>query len=127
MARGESKTATATATATSTTILIANQHTGPIMFPRKGGDGISQPPLILEPGTATELDKEEWNSRKAGEVVQHYLDRGILAEVTRTSNNVPMDPTSTDLPIPPNLQGDEQTGRDASASVRKIKNGSVTV
>lgn len=128
MARGEAKVMKDEATvATSTTILIANQHTGPIMFPRKGGDGISQPPLILDPGSTTEIDKDEWESRKAGKVVQHYLDRGILAEVTRATNNVPMDPTSTDLPIPPNLQGEEQTGTDATASVRKTKAGNVTV
>lgn len=128
MARGVTKVEENTV-ATSTTVLVANQHTGHIMFPRKGGDGVSQPPLMLAPGTVTELDKDEWESRKSGKVVQHYLDRGILAEVEKVTSNVPMDETSTDLPIPENLQSEEIQGADATAKVRKDRTrvGSVDV
>ena len=124
MARGKAtiETTTQAEDAISASIVhIANQHTGHIMFPRKGAGGITVDPLILPPGTTTAMDKEEWEARKAGQVVQHYLDRGLLAEVKGSMSNIPVDPTSTELPIPENLQGEEQEGAYGQAKVRSDK------
>lgn len=110
------------------TVMVANQHTGHIIFPRKGEGGVSVNPLILAPGCVTTLSKEEWELRKAGKVVQYYLDRGLLAEVNR-GGTCAMDETSTDLPIPENLQDNQMQGKDAVAGVRedRTRTGGVTI
>lgn len=117
-----------------TVIRVANQHTGPIIFPRRGGgSALALPPLVLHPGTITEVPAEEWASRKKNKVVQHYMDRGLLAEVRKAPGApVPiLDTTSTELPVPEHLQteNEEQQGASgvARAAVRRKRPGTAEV
>lgn len=116
---------------TQTHVLVANQHTAPIIIPRatmQGEQRLALPPLILHPGVVTPIEGEEWNVRKQLVVIQHYLDRGLLAEV-KQEGQCAMDPTSTDLSaaIPENLKSEEELGNTASAKVTKANVGSVEV
>lgn len=112
-----------------TTVLVANQHTGGITFPRTGANGVIAPPLRLAPGTVTEIDATEWAERKKMKVVRHYLDAGLLAEVKRKGNVPVLSESTTNLQPPENLQTDAELrqGDTAKAGVRKENAGTVTV
>ena len=105
----------------SNTTLVANHHSGPLLFPRKGAQGVSPPPLVLNPGRVTPVDFDEWEDRKKNHVVQHWLDKGILSEVSSMLGQIPiMDQTSTDLDaiIPENLKPETHSGDIGSAGVK---------
>jgi hypothetical protein len=115
-------------------ILIANQHTGGIVFPRRSG-GISLPCVRLAPGTVTKVDSDLWNTVKANPIVQAYLDKNILRIVKRENENVPVSESTTTNPeelirsVAPHLADDEvevEKG-SAKAKVTKKKVGTVTV
>lgn len=111
-----------------TQVLVANQHTGAIVFPRKGAQGMLVNPLILPAGQVTLVDAEEWELRKSNRVVQHYLDMKLLAVVNVVSPVPVLENTSTNLPIPEHLQTEEELGQMASAKVRKQQSlGSIDV
>lgn len=112
-----------------TTIIVANHHTGGIMFPRRTPEGVTLPPLRLAPGTTTVVDAEEWKKRKQMKVVQYYLDAGILSETIREGAVPVTDSTSTELQIPEHLQVEEQKGKEepVKASVRKQNAGEVKI
>lgn len=112
-------------------VRVANHHTGDIMFPvvkTQGEIRIPHPPLIIPAGKVGHVDPEHWDELKKMVVVQHYLDRGLLGEVTKDTD-VATDSTSTDLQIPEHLQNEVQVGNVATASVRgdKLKTGEVKV
>lgn len=111
------------------TVLVANQHTGAIMFPRKGESGVSLSPLILGPGVVTEIDADEWNLRKKNVVVQAYMDRRLIVEVDRRGAVPVLSQTSSELEIPEHLQTEEEQGAYATASVRsdRTKIGEVSI
>jgi CRISPR/Cas system endoribonuclease Cas6 (RAMP superfamily) len=100
-----------------TTVRIANQHTAPIMFPRKTGQGVFTPPLILLPGSVTEIEGELWNTYKESKVLQGYLDRGILAEVRSGKQVVATEASTVDLEVPEHLSGDDHQGEMAGAKI----------
>jgi hypothetical protein len=108
-------------------VLVANQHTGNIMLPRKGGQGISLPPIILHAGHVTPVPRDEWNERKKIQVVQYYLDRNLLAEVRREGVVPVIDATSTELTPPEHLQSEEEQGVHAKAGVRKANTAEVKI
>lgn len=112
---------------TAETVLVANQHTGGITFPRTDANGLFLPPLRLAPGLVTRIPYEEWQTRKKMKVVQHYLDRGILAEVNKTGPVPVQDQTTSELPIPEHLQGAEKAGQYGVAGLRKGETGEVNV
>lgn len=119
----------ATHTGPSNTVLIANQHTGAILIPRKGQVGIALNPLVLAAGQVTEVSVEEWDIRKVHPVVQHYLDKGLLIEVSKIGPVPVLDSTSTDLEliIPENLRSDSQQGEYGAAQVTIKGGGGVNV
>lgn len=125
MARGTKSTPTQAPSSAPTEFYVANQHAGPIMFPRRGQGNVTLPPLVLQPGTVTRIPAEEWLFRRQNQVVQNYLDRGLLAEVQKPTRNaeVPtVSRTNPDLVIPEHLSTEEElegsTGT-AKAGVRK--------
>lgn len=113
------------------TVLVANYHTGGIVFPRRSPDGkILLKPLRLAPGTTTPVDADEWAKHITIKTVQHYIDKGLIAEVKRNDAEVPMkESTSSDLKIPEHLQTDEETlqGNMLQANVRKANLGTVEI
>ena len=113
------------------TVLVANYHTGGIVFPRRSPDGkILLKPLRLAPGTTTPVDADEWAKHITIKTVQHYMDKGLIAEVKRNDADVPMkESTSSDLEIPEHLQTDEEAlqGNMLEANVRKAKPGTVEI
>ena len=119
----------ATNTGSSSSILIANQHTGAILIPRKGEVGIALNPLVLAPGQVTAVDADEWNIRKKHPIIQHYLDKGLISEVSKIGPVPVLDATSTDLDaiIPENLKPETQSGDIASAAVTKSSVGSINI
>jgi vacuolar-type H+-ATPase subunit F/Vma7 len=110
-------------------VLIANHHTGAIVFPRKSQSqySVSLTPIILGAGSITPIDAEEWAIRKAGDTVKHYLDRGILREVKQTGGDVSMISLTSEPPIPKNLQTETHQGDSASAKLTKSVNGEITI
>lgn len=118
----------------SDTVLVANQHSGPIILPRvavQGEQRIQLAPTILHPGTVTPVSREVWEEHKKITVIQHYLDKHLLAEVNRTGAVPVMDATSTDLEdcIPDNLKTEEELGNieGVSAKVKITGAGSTTL
>ena len=115
------------------TILVANYHTGGITFPRRSTDGtVLLKPLRLAPGTTTHVDAAEWAERKQLVVVQHYIDRGLIAEVSEDRPSVPVtDGTSTKLEIPEHLMTDAEViaGKDdtVKAKIVRTKAGEATI
>jgi len=110
-------------------VRVANYHTGGIVFPRSGANGVVLPPLRLAPGRTTEVDKEEWDKRKAMPIVQKYLDKGLLG-VVRKEGAVPVsETTSTELTIPDHLTNEEETGatETVKVKVKRSRAGSVQV
>ena len=106
------------------TILIANYHTGGITFPRKSENGVLLKPLRLPPGTTTPVDAAEWVERKQVKVVQLYMDKGLIAEVTENRPVVPVTSgTSSELEIPEHLLTDEEAmqGQEASAKAKVVR------
>jgi hypothetical protein len=112
-------------------VRVANHHTGDILFPvvkvLEGGVRIPHPPLVLHAGVVTHVDADHWEELKKITVVQHYLDKGLIGEVTKDGAVSVTDATSTDLEacIPEHLQNEEQAGNVATASVVKTKVGEV--
>ncbi len=118
----------------SSVVLIANQHTGGIVFPRKGEGGVHVPPLRLPPGSVTPVDREEWEARKKSKVVQYYLDAGLLAEVNRMGPVPVLDSTTSSPEVPEHLQTEEHKGKQivqeaapATARVRQAKTATITL
>jgi len=118
----------------SSTVLVANQHTGGIVFPRKGQGGVHVPPLRLPPGSVTPVDREEWEARKKSPVVQYYLDNGLLAEVNRVGPVPVLDSTTSHPEVPEHLQDEEHEGKQilaeaapATARVRQKKRATITI
>lgn len=119
---------------TQTNVLVANQHSGPIILPRvavQGEQRIQMAPTILHPGTVTLVDGEVWKEHKKLVVIQHYLDKRLLAEVN-VSGDVPvMGNTSTDLQdcVPEHLQTAEEQGNisGVTAKVTKTDVGNIKV
>jgi hypothetical protein len=110
-------------------VLVANYHTGGIVFPRTGANGLMMPPLRLAPGSTTPVEKEEWDKRKKMTVVQHYLDAGILGIVQKTGAVPVQGNTTTTLVVPEHLAGEDHEGKEegVKAKTRRKKVGSVTV
>lgn len=110
------------------TVLVANQHTGGVTFPRKGPGGMVAKPLRLAPGEVTEVDADEWAKYKKMPLVQHYLDAGLLAEAQKKGAVPVLSQSTSDLPIPEHLQTEEESkGDTAKAGVRREKAGTVTI
>jgi hypothetical protein len=87
-------------------------------------------PLRLAPGTTTPVDADEWAKHITIKTVQHYMDKGLIAEVKRNDADVPMkESTSSDLEIPEHLQTDEEALEqgEAKANVRKANPGTVKI
>ena len=99
-------------------ILVANQHTGGIVFPRKSKEGLYAPPLRLAPGMVTAIPRELWEKYKKMPLVQAYLDKRLLVEVKRAGAVPVLDAATSDLVIPENLQTDADKGI-AKASVKR--------
>jgi len=111
-------------------ILIANHHTGGITFPMRDGNGTVLPPLRLAPGVVSLIPADEWQKRKKMLVVQHYLDKGLLAEVRTDNGPVPvLCSTSTELIIPENLRNEQEEGQYAKAGLDqgKTRAGTITI
>lgn len=99
-------------------VLVANQHTGGIVFPRKSKEGLYAPPLRLAPGTVTAIPHELWEKYKKMPLVQAYLDKRLLVQVKRAGAVPMLDAATSDLPIPENLLTDADKGV-AKASVKR--------
>lgn len=111
-------------------VLVANHHTGGITFPRRGPGGVIVAPLRLAPGTTTIVDAAEWEERKKMKVVQYYIEKGLISEISREGKVSVTDATSTDLEIPNHLMSDEELlvqGDTAKAGVRKANAGTVEI
>lgn len=113
-------------------IFVSNQHSGPLSIPSyKLESGVVIPPVNFMPGVPKPVDRAWWNEIKDKFiVVQHWLDRNMLVESTRNRGTVPvMDSTSTDLPVPEMLQGDEHEGEhpEVRASIRKQNVTHITI
>ena len=114
-------------------IFVSNQHSGPLSIPScKLPSGVIVPPVNFIPGVPKQVDRVWWNGIKNKfAVVRHWLDRNMLVESTRNRGQVPvMDSTSTDLPIPEMLQGDEhESGQhpEVRASIRKQNVTHITI
>ena len=116
-----------------TTVLVANQHSGPIILPRvaiQGEQRIQLNPTILYPGTVTPVDGDIWSEHLKLIVIQHYLDKRLLA-VVQSEGLVPIsDTSSTDLEgaIPENLKTEEELGNTgATAKVVRQNAGTTAV
>jgi hypothetical protein len=101
------------------TVLIANHHTGGFTFTQRSPDGkILLKPLRLPPGTTTPVPAEDWLKCKEIEVVKHYMDKGLIAEVTQDRAEVPVrDATSTKLTPPDHLKTDQELSNEAGGTV----------
>ena len=116
----------------SKTVVVANHHTGGIVFPRMSAEGLALPPIRLAPGTTTPIDGANWDAWKKMKVVQHYLDKNIIAVVKREKAEVNItDNRTSDLKPPEHLQTDEEAleGQDAAVKVKitRKKAGSITL
>jgi len=112
-------------------VMIANHHTADFLFPRVSPSGLSIPPMSLPAQMATPVDREIWKEIKKMPVVQHWIDRGLLAEVRSAGQVQLLDDTSTDLEVPEHLQEDEieaETGGiQISAKANRTGLGTVTI
>jgi hypothetical protein len=104
-------------------VIIANQHTAPIIFPKKASGGVAVNPLVLPAGTTTVIDRAEWEVHRDNPVIRHYMDKRLLVEVTNEGPVPVLDNTSTDLEgvIPENLRGDERPGKEGISSGTTVK------
>lgn len=111
------------------TVLVANQHMGGITLPRKGPGGISMKPLRFAPGTVTQVDAEEWAKYKATQMVQHYLDAGLIVEVKKAQAVPVLSDHTSEPEIPDNLKTEAELtqGDTAAAKVIREKTGSVNI
>ena len=109
-------------------VIIANQHTATILFPRRGGVN-SVAPIQIDPGKSREVPKELWQTLLKGKAVQRYLDLGLIRVTDREKDNIPiMESTGSDLKIPPHLlRDDEEVGGNSTNVTAKVtrKNKSV--
>lgn len=111
------------------TVLVANQYSGIIMFPRRGEGGVSLNPLMLAPGMVTEIDASEWEQRKKSKVVQSYMDNKLLVEVQGFGVVPTVDVLTKELIVPEHLRTAEEQGAYATASVRtdRTKTGEIAL
>jgi hypothetical protein len=108
---------------------IANNHTGDIVFPRKGRGALKTVPLTLPAGQSVIVDGEEWIQLKLNKSVRNYLDAGLISEVSKVGEVPVMSQSSTDLPIPEHLLREEEMGKqtDVKATVRRKTASRITV
>lgn len=112
-------------------VMVANNHTGSIIIPRsiKGPEEaihrIALAPLVFPSSTVTVVDGEVWGKiKKTNQMIQKYLDAGLLTEVRRkggivatvaqTSNLIPPEHLKT----PDELKGSVRLSRE---DVREIE------
>ena len=113
-----------------TQYIIANQHAGAIVFPRRGGGQIRNSPIVLPPGQSIAIDAEEWVALRKNRGVQNYIDAGLIKEVRKIGEISVSSTTTTKLPVPEHLQReDEHKGKqtDVTASVKQKKTKTLVV
>lgn len=104
---------------------VANHHRGPIIFPRSVKGDVLKSVICINPGCVEEIDSELWASLKDSPQVAHYVKVGILSEVKKADSVPAYEERTSDPEIPEHLQGDEQTGVEAKAKVKRAKTGTV--
>jgi len=112
-----------TPSVSSNVVLVANQHTGAIIFPRKGDGNVVVNPLIIPAGTVVPVDSIEWALRKQNPVVQYYMDARLLVEVNNVGPVPVLSNTSSDLDaiIPDMLQEQSFTGESTGVKSKPVE------
>jgi len=102
------------ATPKRTYYMVANHHTGAIVFPRKGVSTKLSDPLILPAGQSIQVDAAEWNELRKSAGVKLYLDHRLISEVKFEGPVAVTAVTTVEPNIPPHLlrDGEEVTGHD---------------
>jgi hypothetical protein len=121
-----------------THVLVANQHTAPIISPRRTGGGAVLSAITFNSGMTTVVEKDVWDELKKNGMVRHYLDKKLLVEVKKEGPVAILAEATSEPEIPPHLKTAEEEGvvkqtatgkgaGQAKATVKKAEAGTVTV
>ena len=109
--------------------IVANHHTGTVIFPRKGKSGTAIAPIIIPAGKSEAVPIDDWNELKASDGVKNYLDHGIISEIHSVQDVATSDTISDKLPIPEHLLKESEMGNqtDVSAKVRRKTSNVISI
>ena len=105
-----------------TKVLIANHHTAAVLLPRSSAVGVNIEPIVLQPGSVTAVDVDEWNERKSISTIRYYLEHGILSETNRMGNAAVIGmEDAINFPIPENLKTEEESRQSSVDGAAPLK------
>jgi hypothetical protein len=105
-----------------TKVLIANHHTAAVLLPRSSAVGVNIEPIVLQPGSVTAVDVDEWNERKSISTIRYYLEHGILSETNRMGNAAVIGmEDAINFPIPENLKTEEESRQSSVDGATPLK------
>jgi hypothetical protein len=87
---------------------IANSDNGDVIVPQPGKGTTKSNTIVFPSGQTIQVDIDTWNNMKELSGVRNFINAGILKEVKGMGQVAVSQQSAAALPIPPNLQREEE-------------------